>query len=68
LDRQLESEKASLHLVNAKKALRSGDVKTAVPHLEMANAYLHRPKITALLFLLHLAPRRFMSFYSRVGH
>jgi glycosyltransferase involved in cell wall biosynthesis len=68
LDRQIDAEKASLDLVRGKEALRRGDVKTAVQHLEKANAYLHRPKITASSFLLRLAPRLLLSVYRRVGH
>jgi hypothetical protein len=68
LDRQLDAEKASLHLLNGKGALRRGEVKSAVESLEMANAYFHRPKISAALFLLHLAPSLFMSFYRRAGN
>lgn len=68
LDRQLDSEKASLDLVRGKEALRRGDVETAVQHLKKANANLHRPKITASLFLLRLAPGLLLSFYRRVGH
>jgi glycosyltransferase involved in cell wall biosynthesis len=68
LDRQLDAEKASLHLLNGKGALRRGEVKSAVESLEMANAYFHRPKISAALFLLHLAPSLFISFYRRAGN
>ncbi len=68
VDRQIESEKASLDLARGKEALRKGDVDTAIQHLQNANACLHRLKFTVILFLLRLAPRLFMGFYRLVGH
>ena len=67
VDRQIESEKASLDLVRGKLALRKGDVDTALQHLQKANARLHRPKIAVSLFLLHFAPGLFLSFYRLFG-
>ncbi len=65
LDRQIAAENASLDLVEGKQALRNGDIGTARQRLQKANAYFHRPKISAALFLLRVVPKLFLTFYRR---
>jgi glycosyltransferase involved in cell wall biosynthesis len=68
LDRQLSAENARLNLLKGKEALRSGDARTAVQHLEIANSYLHQTKIGASLFCLRVAPKLFVSSYRLLAH
>ena len=65
LDRQIAAENAGLDLLHGKQALRLGDVEMARKRLQNANAYFHRPKIGAALFLLRTAPKLFLNCYRR---
>jgi glycosyltransferase involved in cell wall biosynthesis len=68
LDRQLSAENARLNVLKGKEALRSGNARMAVQHLEIANAYLHQTKIGASLFCLRLAPKLFVNSYRLLAH
>ena len=68
LDRQIATENASLELLHGKEALRNGDVEAARQWLQKANACFHRPKISAVLFLLRVAPKLLLSFYRRLAN
>lgn len=68
VDRQIVVETASLDLHKAKEAMRLGNAKTAVYHLERANHYFHKLKIAISILFLRAMPRLFLSSYRRFAN
>jgi glycosyltransferase involved in cell wall biosynthesis len=56
LQAAIRRDTATVDLLRGREAFMAGDMRTAREHLGRANRYLNRPKLTALLWMLRLAP------------
>ena len=56
LDHEINDQRAMLNLFEGKHALAAGDTSTALTSFQKANEHLHRPKLSAVIFLLRYAP------------
>jgi hypothetical protein len=56
LNKEIKDQRAMLNLFEGKHALNAGQTSAALTRFEKANEHLHRPKLSAVIFLLRHAP------------